>query len=277
MNEANLQRCRVDRNPAWLRPPLSIGLLGALLRDAPTVERELKRDKQGVVTLHVIDGQRWVVKRESRWPMVMRLRHLLRCSSAWRQWRGAERLRNIGVRINEPVALVHEGRGKQALVLPFVDGVNLHEWLAKPPPEVAAEARLRVAWAIGSQMGRITGAGWINRDHKPTNLMIDAACEQRGEQPVLIDLAGIRRRGQFIVPAGALEMFHVMMRAARRAGPVSLREQLTLLRAAMAEDPTLGRNAAAVARTIATLARARPLSYDPGQNNGKAEQQNSRT
>jgi tRNA A-37 threonylcarbamoyl transferase component Bud32 len=252
---------------AWVRTPMTAKTLAALLRDAPTVERELKRDKQGVVTLHVIDGRRWVVKRETRSGMAMRLRHLLRCSAAWRQWRGAERLRNIGVRINEPVALVHEGGGTQTLVLPFVDGVNLHEWLAKPPPEVAAEARLRVARAIGSQMGRVTGAGWINRDHKPTNLMIDPACEQRGEQPVLIDLAGIRRRprrGQFIGPAKALEMFHVMMRAAKRAGPVSLREQLTLLHAAMAEDPTLGRNAAGAARTIATLARARPLSYDPG-------------
>lgn len=248
---------------AWVRAPMTADTLAALLRDVRTIERELKCDKHGCVTLHAIDGQRWVVKRETRSAFVGMLQHLLRCSSAWRQWRGAERLRNIGVRINEPAALVHEGGGKQALVLPYVDAVNLHEWLAKPPPEVAAEARLRVARAIGAQMGRITGAGWINRDHKPTNLMIDAACEQRGEQPVLIDLAGIRRRGQLIAPAKALEMFHVMMRAAKRAGPVSLREQLTLLRAAMAEDPTLGRNAADVARTIATLARARPLSYDP--------------
>ncbi|MHB1155238.1 MAG: hypothetical protein ACYC26_00205 [Phycisphaerales bacterium] len=248
---------------AWIRAPMTADTAAALLRDTRTVERELKCDKHGCVTLHVIDGRRWVVKRETKSAFVGMLRHLLRCSSAWRQWRGAERLRNIGVRINEPVALVHEGRGKQALVLPYVDAVNLHEWLSAKPR--AANVRLRVARAIGSQMGRITKAGWINRDHKPTNLMIDAACEQRGEQPVLIDLAGIRRRrGRLIAPASkTLEMFHVMMRAAKRAGPVSLREQLTLLRAAMAEDPTLGRNAADASRTIATLARSRPLSYDP--------------
>ncbi len=222
-------------------------------------ERTFKQDRRSTVRLVRHGDGRCVVKTYHLPRVVSAVYGLFGMNTAQRERRAAERLHTIGIRTLVPV-LVPRG---ETLLYPYVDAPTLQDAIGQVDD---ADTRLRVARAVGDQLGRLTTAGYINRDHKPTNLLIDEACRTQNQQPVLIDPLGLRRR-----PAGqrgrakALEMCHIMLRASARAGAVSTREKVALLRAAIAADPTLanGRSAAAVAREIGEMAAARPLSYDP--------------
>ncbi len=111
-----------------------------------------------------------------------------------RQWRGAELAVANGVPASVPVALLRgrDDRGQriEALVLPYVDGRSALEEIARPSSRAA---RRRTLVALGELTGRLVAAGLLNRDHKPSNIVIAA-----GGGPVLVDTMGIRplRRGE---------------------------------------------------------------------------------
>jgi len=213
----------------------------------------LKQDERSIVTRHELDGRSWIVKRYHLPAIKRRVYGLVRRTPPWQEWSGAKILSRIGVRISPPLAIVHP----DVLVLAYHEGASLHDWMRRTTD---SEKRLNVAEQVGRQIGRITAAGWVNRDHKPTNLLIDAACETGDAEPVLIDPAGMRRR----TPDKALRMLAVMYRATPRARGISIREGLTVLRAAIRADPSLApTTAAALARAVLAQVNARPLSYDP--------------
>lgn len=222
-------------------------------------ERTFKQDRRSTVRLVRHGDDRCVVKTYHLSRVVSMMYGLLGMNTAQRERRAAERLHAIGIRTLLPVLVP----GSETLLYPYVEAPTLQDAIGQIED---ADTRLRVACATGGQLGRLTAAGYINRDHKPTNLLVDAACREQNQQPVLIDPLGLRQR-----PAGkrgrnrTLEMCHIMLRASARAGAVSTREKVAFLRSAIAADPSLadGRSAATVAREIGQMAAARPLSYDP--------------
>ena len=234
-----------------LNPQQARALVERLLASPPAATP--KQDKRSTVTRHDLDGRSWIVKRYHL-PAIKRwLYSIVRRTPAWQEWAGAKALQSIGVRSSPPLALA----GHLVLVLAFHEGRSLHDWMRETTDR---EKRLNVAERVGRQIGRITAAGWVNRDHKPTNLIVDAACKAGEVEPILIDPAGMRRR----TPDKTLRMLAVMYRATPRARGISIREGLTALRAAIRADPSLATiTAAALARAVLAQVNARPLSYDP--------------
>ena len=207
-------------------------LIEAILNPQTLPDQSFKDDRRSRVVRVTIDGRAWVVK-QYRGPVWKRwLEQLLRRTPAWREWRYGEKLRVSGVRAIQPLALVHTRTG-QALITPFIDAPSLHHWLKQSP---AAGSRLALARVIGEQIGRIIAAGLINRDHKASNLLIDAACERGDAEPILIDPARLkRRRGD----ATVWLMIARLWRSARLAGPCSSRECLAVVRHVLRTNPTL--------------------------------------
>lgn len=183
--------------------------------DDLAVERLLKRDARSTVEL-VRLGERRYVRKTYHLPALKRWAYgWVGRTPARREQSNARRLAGIGVRVPEPIRLV---RG--ALVMPCIEGPSLHEFIATCDDP---GKRLAVARAVGRQMKWIVEAGLANRDHKARNLIVDAACVERGEQPVLIDPMGLRRA----TPDRITRMTARLIETARKAGPVSRREMLT--------------------------------------------------
>jgi tRNA A-37 threonylcarbamoyl transferase component Bud32 len=121
-------------------------------------------------------------------------------------------------------------RGRQMLIMPFIEGPTLQQFIGEVDDRAA---RLRVAEAVGRQLCHMLYAGLVNRDHKTSNLIVDEACRLRGEQPVLIDPAGLRRA----TPERVARMFARLLETAIKAGPISKREMLSVLRSAFPGRP----------------------------------------
>jgi hypothetical protein len=161
------------------------------------------------------------------------------CGAPARAWRGALRLEAAGSRALVPVALLTKGR-EQVLVAPWVEAPGLDQYLRGLHPawlEASECERRRIATAVGTQVGRIARAGWVNRDHKLSNLLVDARCAREGAGPIVIDADGVvRRRGR----AHGRRMLTILRRSLGRTGPTRASERLRCLRAALRADPTLG-------------------------------------
>ncbi len=108
---------------------------------------------------------------ESRWAVA---RSLLRLTKAHRQWRGAERLEKNGLRAARGVAIL---RGQtrtgavEVLVLEALPGRTLLECLADT--EIGVCQQHRLARAVGRHIASLCLAGIVNRDTKPSNLLVD--------------------------------------------------------------------------------------------------------
>ena len=194
----------------------------------------LKSGATSRVWLHRLEGQAgrgWVVKRYGVTGVMLWVYRLMRCSRGWREWRGARRLAQAGVRCSMPLALVCDGGG-EALILPYIEGLDLARWHA------AADElqRRRVAVRIGEQIGRMTAAGIINRDHKAANLIVDAACAAGDAPPVIIDPAGLRRRRS---DRQIYRMLALLYETASRLRPVPPRIAFRCLEEALRADPSI--------------------------------------
>ena len=215
----------------------------ALLDARAAVRETFKDDGKSLVQRIEQDGRSWVVKRYGGSPRRTSWFHLVRRTPAWREWRYGQLLHRRGLRVIQPIALVHftdSGRWRQALITRFVDGPSLHHWLKKCPPVGSLDRaqqcrRLAVASAVGRQVGQITSVGYTNRDHKVSNLVVDKECE-RGGDPTLIDPARIKRRRR---DDQVYLMVARLWRSARRAGEVTSRERLAVLRALLESDASL--------------------------------------
>lgn len=116
-----------------------------------------------------------------------------------RQWRGAQLLRKHGFVVAEPNVLWRE-RGSQgeiveSLAMPRLQGVTALDSLAHT---VAGSARSHsIVRAIGSEVGRLARLGLLNRDHKPSNLLVlDSDRPGETRRIAILDTVGIRRCGR---------------------------------------------------------------------------------
>ena len=249
----NMGHCICWTNPDVLaesRKPngrrISGSLLEAVIGGHNRIIKDLKDDHRSRVRLIEFGGLKWIHKRYRATGLKSRLTHRFGRTPAWREWKGAQVLHLAGRRTSVPLLLLHDlryERASQVLILPYVEGRTLDRFIAKASPEkdwTDEHRRLRrqLARAIGQQVGLITADGFVNRDHKPTNLVIDQACLEDGAEPVIIDVAGLRKRGS---DKQVFRMLAVLMRSAQRVGVVTPVEALRVLKSALAADPTLAR------------------------------------
>jgi hypothetical protein len=136
-----------------------------------------------------------VVKRMVMERLGDRLKMALGWSRLARQWRGAEALARKGVAVARPIVLWRgrdeRGRVVESLAMERVRGETVLRRMARrgvPPAE-----RRALAEALGAQVGALARRGLMNRDHKPSNLVL------RGDGPgapatiVVLDTVAIRR------------------------------------------------------------------------------------
>ena len=191
-------------------------------------EQVFKDDDRTRLTLHEVDGRRWVVKHFHAPPFKTRLSQVLRISPAWREWLGAQRLARLRFRVVEPLALLTGLLGvrcREAIVMAYADGPTLAQWLRGEGREADPQVRRDLAERIGHQIGRLLHARIINRDHKAANLILDAAALEN-ESPMMIDPAGLR---DFHSPQQALRQLRLLHKTTIEEGSVSIREYLLAL------------------------------------------------
>lgn len=226
------------RRGDWPEAGPAPGLLAAA--GEATHARTLKQDRRSTVRLvddpadHPADRggeggspRQWVVKTYHLHAVRRAAAARLRQSPAWREFRAFGRLREAGLRVPPCVALVGRPDGDEALVMPYIDAEDLEAFIAGSDDPLA---RARVARAVGAQAGALLRAGLVNRDHKVSNLLIDASCRESGEPPIIIDPLGLRRRDP--VRRGRVDrMWARLLETAVKAGPVSKREIVAAWRA----------------------------------------------
>jgi len=186
--------------------------LHAAAPDDFAAERILKHDARSTVELVRLDEHRYVRKRYHVHPAKRIGYGLIGKLPAQREAANARRLAALGVRVPQPVEVIG-----QAVVMPYIEGPSLHDFLAACDDSTKRQA---VARAVGEQMRRVIEAGLVNRDHKAHNLIIDAPCAERGAQPVLIDPMGLRRA----TPRRVARMIARLIETVRNAGAVSVPE-----------------------------------------------------
>lgn len=225
-------------------PAVSGSVIEGLISNAEVL-RDLKDDSRSHVQLVRFGGRLWVRKRIFTPSLKTRLYHRLRLSPAWREFKGARRLRALGRRVGAPMLLVHERRKKrrrsQTLFTPYSEGPSLQQAIANAPPPSQwthedCLQRRRVAEAIGRQIGALLADEVVNRDHKPSNLILDDKCLDEGAEPVIIDVGGLRERRDRKQVFRALA---VLWRSATRSGHVTPREGLRCLNALLETYPRL--------------------------------------
>lgn len=150
----------------------------------------------------------------------------------WRQARGVRRVLGCGVLAAEAYAIARgrdaSGHRVEALIIERIEGPTLLRAAAErslgPRPAALLLDRL------GTDIGALAAARVINRDHKPSNLIV-ATDDSGMPRPVLIDTADIRRRGS----REALEMMlaKLLIEAIGTEVAVPVRDQVRIARAAL--------------------------------------------
>lgn len=116
-----------------------------------------------------------------------RLRNLVGLTPHHREIRGSQLLASSRIPCITPLAL-YSGEGVHCLALRHVPGRTLLECLADS--SLSADSRRDIARAVGRQLVVMGRAGVMNRDHKPSNLIVDQSVP--GDPLItVIDPAGI--------------------------------------------------------------------------------------
>jgi tRNA A-37 threonylcarbamoyl transferase component Bud32 len=164
----------------------------ALASFNPAKARLLKSESGTTVHHASLLGLDCVIKRWTTTSVLDRIKLAWGMSRAHRHWHGAWWLESHGIGTARPycIAITRDRRQTTTwLVMERLPGRTLLECLADT--SLSPRAAHQIADAVGTQIGRIIAAGRWNRDHKPSNLLV----EQTPEGPVvrLIDTVAIRR------------------------------------------------------------------------------------
>lgn len=116
-------------------------------------------------------------------------------SRAARQWEGARVLRAAGVETARPFVLArctwtHDGvpRRAELVAVEWIEGRTLLEAIAG----ARGEDRRAIARRAGRLTARLTAGMILNRDHKPSNVIVVTPEHNRAPELALIDTVGIR-------------------------------------------------------------------------------------
>jgi tRNA A-37 threonylcarbamoyl transferase component Bud32 len=187
----------------------------ALTAFDPAAAVVLKRDAGTTVYRASILGRELVLKCwELRTPG-SRVKAAFRASRAHRHWLGAHQLEALGVRTAHCYSLVTETRTgrhpRQWLVMELLPGKTVLQHMADRDLSVVQEHRL--ARALGRQVERIARGRYLNRDHKPSNLIvIDIGGQEAETEVAVIDTVGIRKRRGLSKPGERVwRMLHALV------------------------------------------------------------------
>lgn len=169
----------------------------------------LKADGPTRVWRAALLGQDVVIKCWELGSRPGRVKVLFRGGRGDRHWRGAEWLLAHGVRTAQPLALAIQDGGavrhtprsdrgsspgrswpRQWLVMRALDGPTVLELLADA--ELPVRRQHTLAAELGRQVDRITQQGRYNRDHKPSNLIVEHLDENEA-RVAIIDCVAINR------------------------------------------------------------------------------------
>ncbi len=117
----------------------------------------------------------------------------LHTSPAWRHWRQARWLRAHGFSTAETWAIVRgtrDGQPVECLIMQHLPGESVLEHMAMP--DLPASAQRHVAEAVARLACRLAHEGRVNRDAKPSNLIV-TSLHQTGAHLAMIDCADLRR------------------------------------------------------------------------------------
>lgn len=208
----------------------------ALAEEARRAGRTLKMDSRSRVRLlEASSAGPIVVKTITLTRPKDRLNALLGRTQLQRQVRGARLLHSIGVATAEPLLLIRGG-GRETLVLRASPGRSLlqlmddvHRRRAGAPGLAAQRA---VASAIGAQLQRFAGATLFNRDHKPSNLIVDLA----GEAPTIAVIDTVAIRPDRLSVGGLRMLVSLMLEPLGCACPPSRTMRMRVLLAATTDE-----------------------------------------
>ncbi len=182
---------RVVRAGAPEARAIASAVRGHVWDEAP---REIKRDGRTSVRRGRVAGRELVVKAWRLTSLKDFLDVALSRSHAARQWRGAERLAAMGISSASCLALFRWREGlalHEALALEAVRGGTLLEHLNEVRlgcSTLSFGEQRELARTVGSQVGGLVKQGWFNRDHKPSNLIVE-----HPSRVVIVDTVAIRR------------------------------------------------------------------------------------
>ncbi len=198
------------------------------------VQATFKADARSTVQLIEHDGRPYVVKQYHQPGWKCWLYHQFRATPAWREVRGARRLARAGVPVNMPLMLRHDGNlrtARQWLIFDYLPGRSLYHLLWNdPPPGQRDHVRQRDRLRIAEQLGRLIGAMWrahlINRDLKPSNLIID----DHGEAlPTVTIIDPMAIAAAAPTADACVNMLLPLLRSSYQAGGATRRERLIVL------------------------------------------------
>ncbi len=220
--------------------PLPISAVKALRENAIC----LKRDHQTSVWLVHVQGRDLVVKQWRTARPKRRLQALFRRTPAFTHWRAARRLERAAIPTARCIAIARGRRDDSPcewLVMDHIQGQTVLRHLAERNLSPRQEHRL--AEAVGSQIAQLAIACRGNRDHKPSNLIVQGEISEH-EPPAIavIDCVGVGR--------GARREWMAKALLAECLGTATLPRRTILLRCAlaMATDPMNDRASRADAR-----------------------------
>lgn len=186
-----------------------------------------------------------------------KLNALLGRTQSQRQIRGARLLRDIGVETAEPLLLIRGG-GRETLALRAAPGRSLLRLMDdlrhRRPGAPGFGAQCGVARAIGGQIQRFSDAKRFNRDHKPSNLIVDLS----GEAPAVAVIDAVDIRPDRLSVGGLRMLVTLMLEPLGCGCPPSRTMRMRTLIAATTDErhpdgaPLIARKAAwrAVAKAI---------------------------
>lgn len=156
--------------------------------------RVIKSDDRTTVLAGEAAGYPVVVKALALDRAIDRIRSVVRRTRHWRQARGAAAVASAGLRVCHTHAIVRgtdpSGHRVEALIIERVEGPTLLR-LASERSVGSGDDRVLLD-RLGEDVGKLVRAGRFNRDHKPSNIIVETQPDGR-PVPVLIDTSDIRR------------------------------------------------------------------------------------
>lgn len=156
-----LESKELPRQQAWLQALRSFDSGNAAV---------LKREGLSDVLRAELLGLRVVIKRRTRSGLSDRIKWVCGQSRHHRHWRGAEWLLAHGFGAARPLVLAVVGK-QEWLVMEEVEGKSLLQVIADGGLSVRDEHQL--ARDVGRHLSALGKAGHFNRDHKPSNLIVE--------------------------------------------------------------------------------------------------------